>query len=216
MSVEAITQSYGAVAGTGTVNGTEAAKMEFMQLLVAQIQNQDPLNPMDNTEFTSQLTQFTMLEELEAMNAKLDDNLLMGQSINNTAMLGLVGRSVTVEGNRIDVSDGETTESMVAAATAGLARVEVTDETGHVVATYVTEVEAGLNDVSWDGRLADGTRAADGAYTITVTVADAAGSEVPFTTLMTGPVQGLRYENNMPVVMVGGLEFFVSEIYKVS
>lgn len=216
MSVDAITQAYGAVAGTTSLSDTEAAKMEFMELLVAQIQNQDPLNPMDNTEFTSQLTQFTMLEELEAMNGKLDDNLLMGQSINNTAMLGLMGRSVTVEGNRIDVSGGEVSENMVASSAAGTARVEVTDETGHVVATYLADVEAGLNDVSWDGRLADGTEAADGAYTITVTVADAAGNEVPFTTLMTGPVQGLRYENNLPVVMVGGLEFYVSEIYKVS
>lgn len=216
MSVDAISESYAAAASTGTVGTTEAAKMDFMELLVAQIRNQDPLQPMDNTEFTSQLTQFTMLEELESMNGKLEDSLLMGQSINNTAMLGLVGHSVTVEGNRVEVEAGQASENMVAASGAGTARIEVTDETGHVVATYLKDVEAGLNDVSWDGYLADGTAAGDGTYTITVTVADAAGDEVPFTTLMTGPVQGLRYENNLPVVMVGGLEFYVSEIYQVS
>jgi flagellar basal-body rod modification protein FlgD len=131
-------------------------------------------------------------------------------------MLGLVGRKVTVEGNRTEVAGGAAGENMIAAAGAGTARIEVTDDTGHVVATYLKDVEAGLNDVTWDGRLADGTVAEDGAYTITVTVADSAATEVPFTTLMTGAVQGLRYENNMAVVMVGGLEFLVSEIYKVS
>ena len=107
-------------------------------------------------------------------------------------------------------------ENMVAAAGSGTATIEVTDETGHVVASYSREIENGLNDVTWDGKLSDGSSAEDGAFTITVTVNDNAGEAVPFTTLMTGPVQGLRYENNMAVVMVGGLEFYVSEIYKVS
>jgi flagellar basal-body rod modification protein FlgD len=216
MSVNGINDALGPVLGAPRATGTAAARMDFMELLVAQIRNQDPLSPLDNAEFTSQITQFTMLEELETMNAKLDENLVMGQSINNTAMLGLVGRRVTVEGNRTEVAGGAAGENMIAAAGPGTARIEVTDDTGHVVATYLREVEAGLNDVTWDGRLADGTTAADGAYTITVTVADASAAEVPFTTLMTGAVQGLRYENNMAVVMVGGLEFLVSEIYKVS
>lgn len=216
MSVNGINDALGPVLGLPQAEGTAAARMDFMELLVAQIQNQDPLSPLDNAEFTSQITQFTMLEELETMNAKLDENLMMGQSINNTAMLGLVGRQVTVEGNRTEVTGGTAGENMIATAGAGTARIEVTDDTGHVVATYLKDVDAGLNDVTWDGRMADGTVAVDGAYTITVTVADAAQTEVPFTTLMTGPVQGLRYENNMAVVMVGGLEFLVSEIYKVS
>jgi flagellar basal-body rod modification protein FlgD len=216
MPVNGINDATGAVLGLPQAGGTAQARMDFMELLVAQIRNQDPLSPLDNAEFTSQITQFTMLEELETMNAKLDDNLLMGQSINNTAMLGLVGRQVTVEGNRTELAGGVAGENMIAAAGAGTARIEVTDDTGHVVATYLRDVEAGLNDVTWDGRLPDGTLAADGSYTITVTVADAGGAEVPFTTLMTGPVQGLRYENNLAVVMVGGLEFPVSEIYKVS
>jgi len=216
MTINSIDNSYGTVLGKPVNDPSTIDQMDFMELLVAQIRNQDPLSPMDNAEFTSQITQFTMLNELEALNSKMDENILMGQSINNTAMLGLVGHDVTVEGNRTSMSGGFAAENMVAAAGSGTATIEVTDETGHVVASYSREIETGLNDVTWDGKLSDGSSAEDGAFTITVTVNDNAGEAVPFTTLMTGPVQGLRYENNMAVVMVGGLEFYVSEIYKVS
>ena len=83
-------------------------------LLVAQIQNQDPLSPMDNQQFTSQITQFTMLEEMEQTNANLEENLLVGQAINNTTMLGLVGKQVTVEGNKLEVTGGMASENMIA------------------------------------------------------------------------------------------------------
>jgi flagellar basal-body rod modification protein FlgD len=216
MSVNSISNTYGTVLGKPANDPGTLDQMDFMELLVAQIRNQDPLSPMDNAEFTSQITQFTMLEELETMNAKMDDNILMGQSINNTAMLGLVGHDVTVEGNRMAVSGGTVAENMVASAGPGTATIEVTDETGHVVAVYTRDIKTGLNDVTWDGKLADGSVAADGDYTISVLAQDSSGETLPFTTLMTGAVQGLRYENNMAVVMVAGLEFLVSDIYKVS
>ena len=215
MPVQGITNGYGPVIGQPETSAADISRMDFMTLLVAQIRNQDPMSPMDNAEFTSQLTQFTMLEEMESMNLKLEDNLLVGQTINNTAMLGLVGKQVTVEGNRTWVDAGEVSENVVAADGPATAIIEVTDASGHVVATFEKNLDKGLNDVTWDGRMNSGDLAADGVYSISVTLEDG-GSPVAFTTLMTGPVEGLRYENNAAVVMVGGLEFFVSDIYKVS
>lgn len=215
MSVESVTNSYSTVVGAAERDYSEVSKIDFMTLLVAQIQNQDPMSPMDNSEFTSQITQFTMLEELETLGDKLDENLVIGQSINNTAMLSLVGKDVTVEGNKIWMEDGQNSETVVASAAAGEATIEVTDASGHVVATYTEDVVAGLNTVTWDGKLDDGETAPDGVYTISVTVEDD-GEEVEFTTLMTGAVEGLRYENSVAIVQVGGEEFYVSEIYKVS
>jgi flagellar basal-body rod modification protein FlgD len=189
--------------------------MDFMTLLVAQIKNQDPMSPMDNVEFTSQITQFTMLDEMKSMNAKLEENLVVGQTINNTAMLSLVGKKVTVEGNKVWMASGVPSESVLAASGPGAVVVEVTDDTGHVVATYRKTIDRGLNDVSWDGYLEDGDLAGDGTYSIAITPAD--GSEdLAFTTLMTGGVQGLRYENNMAVVIIDGQEYYVADIYKVS
>ena len=184
-------------------------------LLVAQLQNQDPLSPMDNSEFTGQITQFTMLEEMQSLTAKMDENVLMNQSINNTAMLALVGRNVTVEGNSTFVAEGVATETVIATSGPGTAEITVTDSSGHVVGTYKRPVDAGLTSVTWDGLDEDGNAVPDGEYTISVEVTNS-GNDLPFTTLMTGAVEGLRYENNIAVVSVNGHEFYVSDIYKVS
>lgn len=216
MPIAGITDGYGPVAGAAARDYSEVSKIDFMTLLVAQIQNQDPMSPMDNQQFTSQITQFTMLEEMEKTNANLEENLVVGQAINNTAMLGLVGKNVTVEGNKTWVEGGVVSENMIATELPGTAQVEVTDSTGHVVATFPQAVSGGLNSISWDGLLEDGTVAPDGTYSIAVSLENSDGQEIPFTTLMTGPVDGLRYENNQAVVIVGGLEYYVSEIYKVS
>ena len=216
MPIAGINDATGPVAGAAARDYSEVSKIDFMTLLVAQIQNQDPMSPMDNQQFTTQITQFTMLEEMEKTNANLEENLIVGQAINNTAMLGLVGKNVTVEGNRTTLAAGVATENMLATEIPGTATIEVTDSTGHVVATFQESVTTGLNEITWDGLLRDGTAAADGDYTISVSMQDNSGEEIPFTTLMTGAVDGLRYENNQAVVMVDGLEFYVSEIYKVS
>jgi len=215
MPISGITDGYGPVVGQPARDYAAVDKMDFMTLLVAQIKNQDPMSPMDNAEFTSQITQFTMLDEMRSMNAKLEDNLLVGQTINNTAMLSLVGKKVTVEGNKIWMKEGMPSESVVAADGSGSVVIEITDDTGHVVATYRRSIERGLNDVSWDGKLENGDPAPDGDYSLSVTPADGS-QDVAFTTLMTGPVEGLRYENNMAVVIIGGQEYYVADIYKVS
>jgi flagellar basal-body rod modification protein FlgD len=215
MPVSGVNNATSSVVGAASRDYSEINKIDFMTLLVAQIQNQDPMSPMDNAQFTSQITQFTMLEEMETMNANLEDNLLVGQSINNTAMLALVGKDVTVEGNKTSITEGDVSENVLAAEAPGRAVIEVTDSYGHVVATYERDVSQGLNDISWEGMTSDGETAPDGNYSISVTVTNG-DTPVDFTTLMTGPVQGLRYENNVAVVSVGGQEFYVSEIYKVS
>lgn len=215
MPVSGITDGYGPVMGSPASDPASIDKMDFMKLLVAQIKNQDPMSPMENAEFTSQITQFTMLDEMQSMNAKLDENLMVGQTINNTAMLGLVGKDVTVEGNKVWMTQGTVSESVLAADGPGSVIIEVTDDTGHVVATYQRSIERGLNDIAWDGKMSNGDTAADGNYTIAVTPSEG-NEDMAFTTLMTGPVEGLRYEGNMAVVIIGGVEYYVSDIYKVS
>ena len=215
VTIPGITDGTGTVLGAPERNYSEIGKMDFMQLLVAQIQNQDPLSPMDNAEFTSQITEFTMLEEMEGINAKLEENLLIGQSINNTSMLNLVGKKVTVEGDAAWCEDGVISESIVISDGPGVAIVEVKDSSGQVVATYQKTVIKGLNTVSWDGRLADGGMAEDGEYSLAVNVTNG-DLALNSTTLMTGPVEGIRFDNNVAVVLIGGQEFYVSEVYKVS
>ena len=215
MSVDSIQAAQAAMNSQPATQGSAQARMDFMELLVAQIQNQDPLSPMDNAQFTSQITEFTMLEEMEQINSTLEENLLIGQSLNNTSMLALVGKQVTVQGDSTWCQEGTATESIVISEGPGVATIEVKDASGHVVATYQKNVTQGMNEVTWDGCLDGGGVAEDGEYSLSVTVENG-DRTLETVTLMTGSVEGIRFDNNVAVVIVGGQEFYVSEVYKVS
>lgn len=216
MPIAGITDGTGAVVGQPGRDYSQVSKLDFMTLLVAQIKNQDPTSPMDNAQFTSQITQFSMLEQLETMSQAMEDNVAVGTAINNTAMLALVGRQVTVAGNDVSLTSGTASESVIAAGANGRATIKITDENGRVVRTYQQDLTKGLNTVTWDGQTDEGVAAVDGKYTISAEVKDNNGEAVQFTNLMTGAVSGLRYSDNQAIVMVNGEEFYVSEIYKVS
>jgi flagellar basal-body rod modification protein FlgD len=200
---------------TATTNGTASDQDQFLQLLVTQIQNQNPLDPLDNAEFTSQLSQFAMLEELEQMNASMEQNMVYSQSLNNTMLLGLVGKHAVVEGDEVTVSDGTASSSQVQVSAAGIATVEVIDENGSVVRTFTTEVEPGWNDLEWDGLNTTGATVEDGSYTVSVNVADRAGNALESITYMSGLVESVRFENNLALMSIGGRDYYASEIAKV-
>ncbi|HOX26435.1 MAG TPA: flagellar hook capping FlgD N-terminal domain-containing protein [Candidatus Krumholzibacteria bacterium] len=216
MTVSAVTNSTTPVIGATATDPNELTSLDFMNLLVTELQNQDPLEPINTTQMANQLSQMTMAEQLSEIRTTMEENLLMSQSINNTAMLALVGRDVTIAGSEVHVAAGDATGSMLNCAGAGVATVTVRDGDGAIVATYVRNVDAGLNDLQWDGLRADGEAAADGEYTLEVSVKNGDNQSIQSTVLMTGAVSGLRYENGIAIVRVFGEEFYVSEIYQVS
>jgi flagellar basal-body rod modification protein FlgD len=216
MTVSSVQNSTTPVVGAASRDYTQMTDLDFMNLLVAQIQNQDPLSPMSNAEFTSQITQFSMLEQMTGLGDKMDQQVLMSQAINNTAMLSLIGRDVTVAGDDVTVTGDGVSKNMLSADAAGTATVEVLDSTGTVVQTYTKAVDSGLNDITWDGKLKDESTAAAGKYTLRVSVKNPAGQDVTSKVLKTAPVSGLRFENNSAVVTVDGDDYFVADIFKVS
>jgi flagellar basal-body rod modification protein FlgD len=216
MPVSAVQSATTPVLGSPGSNPADIDQLDFMNLLVAQIQNQDPLSPMDNTQFTSQITQFTMLDEVSKLGEKMDESLSMAQSLNNTGMLALVGRNCTVAGDQVHVTADGVSGTKLNSQGGGTATVTVRDAAGTVVDTYVETVSAGLNDIAWDGLDAAGEAVPEGEYTVEAAVAGADGAAVQSEVLMTGPVRGLRYEQGVAVVDVFGEEFYVSDIYQVS
>ncbi len=216
MAVDAVNASTGTNAATSSIASSAVDKNEFLRLLVTQIQNQDPFSPMDNQQFISQLTQFTSLEQLQTINGQLEQGLVVSQSLNNTMLLGLVGRQATVEGDTTAVVGGTATRTQLTTDTGGTATVEIKNAAGQVVASYQRQVKAGWNDVTWDGRLADGTTAADGSYTVSVKVTDRAGTAVASKLYESGPVDSIRFENNIAIVKILGRDHYVSEIAQIS
>jgi len=199
-------------AGTGSA---EELKNEFLQLLITQIKNQDPLKPLDNAEFTSQLAQLSTLEQLQAMNDSMTQDLVYTQSLNNTMMLGLVGRTAVVEGDQVAVTDGEASSSHLQSESAGVATVTVRDENGDVVRTFTQTVAAGWSELTWDGLGTDGQAAPDGDYTLSVEVADNEGADVESVVYMSGLVESIRFENNLALLHIAGRDYYASEIARV-
>ncbi|MFH1844468.1 MAG: flagellar hook assembly protein FlgD [bacterium] len=215
MAVDAIQAGQSALS-TGLSTSSAELGDQFLNLLITQLKYQDPLSPMDNQQFISQLSQLSSLEQLEGINSRLEDNMAMTQSLNNTMLVTLVGRRVTVPGSQVDVTDGEASSNRVAVDRGGTATIEVRDANNAVVTTYTKDVDSGLADISWDGKLDDGEVAEDGEYKLDITVRDADGNTIPHGSYMNAPVDSIRFINNIGIIEVGGEEFYISDIQEVS
>ncbi len=163
----------------------------FLKLLVAQMRNQDPLNPLDNAQVTSQLAQINTVKGIDRLNVALQKLVDRGESGTATEAAAMVGRRVLVEGNTLELPDeGPAQAGFELAAAASSVRVEVVGRNGAVVDTRtLTNVPAGLHTFEWDGD-AGADRAAAGTYSLRVTATD--GTEaVPATPLAAAPVRAV-------------------------
>jgi len=199
---------------SGIYTATETSDM-FLELLMTEIRYQDPLDPMDSSQYINQLSQLSSLEEMQEVNANLEEQMLYTQSMNNTAMLSLVGQKATVPGDTAVVAGGETSGSRIYAAANSVATVNVVDAEGNVVDTYTRDLTAGWNDITWDGVGSDGNTAADGEYTLEFDVRDGAGNDIEFYSYMNRLVESIRFENNLALVSIGGSEFYASDVIEV-
>ncbi|CUU23660.1 flagellar hook assembly protein FlgD [Duffyella gerundensis] len=143
---------------------------QFLTLLVAQLKNQDPTNPMDNSQLTTQLAQINTLSGIEKLNTTLGSisgQITSGQSLQSSA---LIGRGVMIDGSQVLVGKGETTPFGVSLATASTATTAtITDAGGNVVRTLdLGGMTAGTHTFSWDGTMTDGTTAPDGKYKVSL------------------------------------------------
>lgn len=181
---------------TSTANRNELGQEDFLQLIVAQIQNQDPFEPVENGAFIGQLAQFGTVDGVNNLNdafAEFSQGLLNNQTLNAA---GLIGKSVLVEGNQVAVKEGEPIEAFVDAnSQAGVASVQVTDALGKVVHTEnVPLISAGLNSFAWNGLDSDGNQVAEGSYFISATVLSGE-NELALPTTVKNKIQSVNLNN---------------------
>lgn len=150
----------------------------FLQLLTTQLKSQDPLSPMDTEKFTSQLVQFSSVEQMLKTNRQLEQLVSLTRTSAAVAGLAMVGRTVRVDGSRmlLGASGGSTLYELDGPAKS--VTVRVFDSTGKLVHSAAGAGAAGTNRFDWDGRLLDGRRAEPGVYRIAVAAADAAGANL--------------------------------------
>jgi flagellar basal-body rod modification protein FlgD len=210
MSIDAVNTGYDAssVSNETTSSSSSAGELgkdEFLKLFIAQIQYQDPLNPLDSAEFTAQLAQFSSVEQLYGMNSKLGN---IEETMNNQSEqrdeLGYIGKTVKADDNTMRVDDGTVQSGSYTIDGSGYVSIDVYDSDGNIVRTFYKGWEdKGEHDVNWDGRDDTGTLAGDGTYAFEITAIDQDGSYISSNTHMSGEVTGITYQNGQPYLMIG-------------
>lgn len=191
--------------GTSSVQKkTTVGKDDFLKLLMAQLKNQDPMNPLESTEFTSQLAQFNSLEQLMQVNDELSEikNSLSLQGKDNP--LDYVGRKVKAAGNGITLKDQLAEGGTYLLDEDAQVSIIIYDDQGREVRRIDGGWQGrGEHGISWDGRDMAGKALQDGAYTFEVQAKNAKGAPVSVESYVSGEVTGVKYAYGQPVLMVG-------------
>ncbi len=156
--------------GTSSDTSATGIQNQFLKLLTTQLQNQDPLNPLDNAQVTTQLAQISTVEGIQQLSTTLQSMLGNTQDSQTLQAAALVGRMVLVPGSSIAMSGGATSYAgFDLSGAADKVTVTIKNSSGVAVRTLnLGSADAGSNMFSWDGKTDNGTTAADGAYTFTV------------------------------------------------
>jgi flagellar basal-body rod modification protein FlgD len=162
---------------TTTTSAAVASQDQFLKLLVTQMQNQDPLNPLDNSQLTSQLAQLSTVSGIQQVNATLQSVISSFQTSQTLQAASMIGHGVMVNGSSMSLSNGSALFGVELPSNASSVNVTVLDANGQPVHSFdVGAQQAGLLPLQWDGTTDSGAKAADGAYSFKVTALE--GSQV--------------------------------------
>lgn len=200
--------------GSSTTNLTETFD-NFLTLLTTQLQNQDPLEPLDTNQFTEQLVQFANVEQAISTNTKLDQLIAAQGSNQLTGALDYIGKTVTVEGTGLDLVDGSATLAYDLSGAASSVTVLVVDALGQPVASLKGPSGTGSQEIVWDGKDDQGNQLPDGRYGFSVQALDGQGDPVALTQGSLGRVSGIELVNGEIILSVGSLQVSLSQILSV-
>jgi flagellar basal-body rod modification protein FlgD len=218
MSVTSVSEVYSqSTTTTGSTDESVLDKDDFLTLLVAQLQHQDPLNPSDSTEFTAQLAQFSSLEQLQNINDTLANFEVYQSTLNNIEAAGFIGSTITAAGNTLIVSEGVADDiSVELGDDCASAYIKIYDSSGE----FVTDIDAGrlaegTHTIEWDGTDEYGNPVDDGLYTFSVMAVDANGDSVASTSYISGTVTGIDYRSGETLLLVGDQEVAISSLVRI-
>lgn len=193
-------------------------KDDFLMLLIAQLANQDPLDPVDNGEFVAQLAQFSSLEGINNMSSGMDRMAESMAAMSRLSAPSFIGKTVAAQGNTVALEANDNTVNLAyqLPGAAALVTVTVYDEHGSPVRTIERGVTPpGSNMAVWDGRDSSGARLTPGKYTFAVVATAPDGTEVAAKTVTTGVVDGVSYENGVPYLMLGAARVGLNDILEI-
>ena len=199
----------------------ELGNDEFLQLFVAQLQNQDPLSPMDNSQFLQQTSSFSSLEQLTKISDNMQKLVDGEEAVNDTnemfAASNFIGKRVEYEGSLVSVGETGAEFAFEPESAPFRTTVSIFDSSGQVVKTLYPEVsQGGKTTVSWDGKNLDGQQVEPGLYAFAVSATDAYGEELEVTTYAAGNVRGLDKEDGKIFFNVDGAKVEADKVIAVT
>lgn len=196
--VAGTTQTKDQLAQTRLTTDTQS----FLRLLTAQLKNQDPMQPVDSTQWVSQLAQFSSVEQAVAANSKIAEVLSELKSSNDRMDLSYIGRQVEVDSGTVGLKDGKLSASYSIPEGAKSVDLYILDGDGRIVASAKGDPLAGTHSFTWDGTTSTGTKAPDGAYTVLVQATDENSKSLTAGLTHSAKVTGIRREDGSTVFVL--------------
>jgi len=204
-----------AAAKTTATSKTNALGQEqFLTLLVAQLQNQDPLNPADATEFTAQLAQYSQLEQLFNLNDSMDQLAAAQNNSERLSALSLIGQDVVVEDSTFTLGSDPVQIGYKIDGTVASASLVIKNSSGKTVATLAaSDLSQGNHFLTWDGKDSSGNAVNPGTYSITIGAKSSTGESATVAPLVRAEVTGIDLSGSEPMIVTGSGEYKISSIY---
>src|SRR6516225_8975256 len=201
---------------SSTTGSTLAGNFQtFLTLLTTQLQNQNPLDPLDTNQFTQQLVQFAGVEQQLKTNTELSTLVSLQQTAQSTEALSFVGKNAVVKGDTTDLVNSQAAWELSIPSASNLT-VNITNSSGQTVFTGKFAVNAGNNQpFVWNGKGNDGTQNPDGQYKLTATATDSSGKSVGVSTEVAGTVSSVDLTQSPPLLTINGQSYTVDQIQSI-
>ena len=198
---------------TTTTNTTNAlGQDDFMKMLLAQLQNQNPLDPMDGKDFAAQLAQFSSLQQLSNLNQTMSSLPTYLNAFSNAQMANMIGDDAVAKGNVISVSGSTSTIAFSLPSDIQSGTITISDNSGNQLgAMQIGSQKAGINSIAWDT-----SNVSAGNYTFTMSAVDKNGAAVTADTLISGTVTGASFKNNEAYLTINGQDVAFSSVVAIN
>jgi flagellar basal-body rod modification protein FlgD len=186
---------------------------DFLKLFLAQMNHQDPLNPMDSTQFSAQLAQFSSLEQLFNVNENLEGIQTAQNEVGRFQSLALIGKEIEAEGDRISLKPGLASKGSFNLESRAECRVLIKDPQGYPIRELkLGELNSGPRSFEWDGNDGEGNRMDPGVYGFEVVPVDEYGQIVPVETRIRGLVDRISLEGGSQLLYIGDMALDLSQV----
>ncbi len=211
------TQNSISTATSTATSATSSAKNalgkdSFMKMMIAQLQNQDPLNPMDGTAFVAQLAQFSSLEQLQNLNDVMTSLPTYLGNFSNAQMANLIGSEATAAGNVLTVSGSSTKIAYQLPSDIQSGAIKIYDVNGSLVDTVkIGQQKTGLQSTTWNS-----SKQGAGNYTYEVSALDKSGKAVTVDQLISGTIAGVSFKDGTAYLTINGQQVAFSDVVAIN